>query len=396
MTNGVVTLPLAGHWTAGESDLGPAASGPMREFVVGPENRLAAATVQRLLDGPAQDTNDDRPDEVPPAACDDWQTVTSRAAAAPTRTPTPTLRHLSPIVFCGVPGSGKSHLANGLADAWQRLRPSDKVVLLKGSQFAQQFAEAVEKQDVSRWHTSLRAADLFVLEDLVQLAAKPAAQIELLYTLDELTDRGALTLVTSRLSPHELTHFLPELQSRFEAGLCVPIVLPEAEARRQILANLCEARQVVLSENSLRQLARSLALSAPELAGVLVNLEHIARTGGQSLDDSLVQTYLSQRSAAKQPPLRTIALQTARHFSLSLSELRSSSRKRGVVVARDVAMYLARQLTAKSLKQIGDYFGGRDHTTVLHGYRKTESLMRTDATTHEAVLRLRQRLTIER
>ncbi len=373
----------------------------MREFVVGPENRLAAATVERLLDAPAVSATDGGSNEGWGARAADSLSVLRPPQSHDQRAygstnPSPKLKHVSPVVFCGVPGCGKSHLVHGLADAWQRLRPNDKVVLLKGAQFAQQFAEAVEKQDVSRWHAPLRQADLFVLEDLVQLAAKTPAQVELLYTLDELTDRGALAVVTSRLSPHELTHFLPELQSRLSAGLCVPLVLPEAEARRQILANLCETRQVVLSESSLRQLARSLALSAPELAGVLVNLEHVARTAGQALDDSLVQTYLSQRSAAKQPPLRTIALHTARHFSLSLSELRSSSRKRGVVVARDVAMYLARQLTSKSLKQIGDYFGGRDHTTVLHGCRKTDSLLRTDPATHEAVLNLRQRLTRDR
>jgi chromosomal replication initiator protein len=280
----------------------------------------------------------------------------------------------------------------GLAEAWQRLRPSDSVALLKSSQFAQQFAEAVDKNEVARWHAPLRSADLFILEDLLPLAGKAAAQVELLYTLDELNDRGALAVVTSRLWPYELTNFLPELQSRLEAGLCVPLVLPEAEARRQILGNLCDSRQLSLSEHALRQLARSLPLSAPELAGVLVNLQHQARTAGRSLDDDLVQTYLAQRSTARQPPLRTIALHTARHFAIPMTELRSASRRRGVVVARDVAMYLARQLTSQSLKQIGHYFGGRDHTTVLHGCRKTESLMHTDAGIHEAVLGLRQRL----
>ncbi|HWB09130.1 MAG TPA: helix-turn-helix domain-containing protein [Pirellulales bacterium] len=388
MTNGVVTLPLAGHWTVDESDLGAAASGRVREFVLGPENLLVAATVQRLLDVGEPDLKeraeqDRQPDPSEPSAQDRSFSAGDDSGR---------FGRLSPIVFCGVPGAGKSHLVGGLAEAWQRLRPNDNVTLLKGSQFAQQFAEAVEKNEVSRWHAPLRSADLFVLEDLVQLAGKPGAQIELLCTLDELNDRGALAVVTSRLAPHDLTNFLPELQSRLTAGLCIPLVLPEVEARRQILGNLCDARKVTLSENSLRQLARSLPLSAPELAGVLVNLQHVAQTAGQSLDDHLVQTYLVQRNASRQPQLRTIALHTARHFSLSMTDLRSPSRRRGVVVARDVAMYLARHLTSKSLKQIGRYFGGRDHTTVLHGCRKTESLMLTDPVTHDAVLSLRHRL----
>ena len=379
MTNGVVTFPLAGHWTVDESDHGTAAGGRVPEFVLGPENRLVAATVERLLDG-SDNLKGDSPLPLP-----------THEGGGADRSSLP-LQRLSPIVFCGVPGCGKSHLVNGLAEAWQRLRPNDKVVLLKSSHFAQQFAEAVDKNEVSRWHARLRSADLFILEDLLSLAGKAAAQIELLYTLDELNDRGALAMLTSRLWPHELTNFLPELQSRLEAGLSVPLVLPESEARHLILGNLCYARQLALSEHSLRQLARSLPLSAPELAGVLVNLQHVARTVGQALDDNLVQTYLAQRSAAPQPPLRTIVLHTARHFSIPVAELRSASRRRGVVVARDVAMYLARQLTTKSLKQIGRYFGGRDHTTVLHGCRKTESLIRTDAGTQDAVLSLRQRL----
>jgi chromosomal replication initiator protein len=391
LTNGVVTLPLAGYWTVEESDLGAAASGPVRELVLGPENRLAAATVQRLLD--RRPSTDGHSTLSAPTGKD--QAASTAPQSIPSEQDRTAFEHFSPIVFCGAPGSGKSHLVNGLAESWQRLRPNDKVTLFKGSEFAQQFAEAVDKNEVSRWHTPLRSADLFVLEDLAQLAGKPGAQIELLYTLDELNDRGALAVVTSRLAPHDLTNFLPELQSRLTAGLCVPLVLPEAEARRQILGNLCDTRKVTLSESSLRQLARSLPLSAPELAGVLVNLQHVAQTAGQSLDDDLVQRYLVQRSATHEPQLRTIALRTARHFSLPMAELRSASRRRGVVVARDVAMYLARQLTSKSLKQIGRYFGGRDHTTVLHGCRKTESLMLTDAATHDAVLRLRQRLLAE-
>lgn len=281
---------------------------------------------------------------------------------------------------------------HGLFEAWKRARPSDNVVLMTAAELAQQYAEAVEKRAVAAWRKRLRTADLFGLEDLMHLATKHPVQVELLHTLDELADRGALAVVTSRLSPHELTSLLPGLQSRLAAGLCVPVAVPEVEARRKILAVLCAARQLSLSDGCLRFMARSLPLTAPELSGVLANIQLAGRSSGRQLDDKFIQSYLAQHCAARHPPLRTIATQTSRYFALRVSELRSSSRRRGVVLARDVAMYLARQLTAKSLKQIGEYFGGRDHTTVLHGCRKTEGLLHSDPATLEAVTALRQAL----
>jgi chromosomal replication initiator protein len=361
---------------AGEAENSASPNGLAREFVTGPENRLAAATIERLL------TPNDEPafDESTVASDDESSYLFSRNQS------------LSPVIFYGPPGTGKSHLVHGLVEAWKHLRPDDSVVLITAAEFAQQYADAVDKRAVGRWRSRFRSADLFVLEDLAHLSTKLAAQSELLHTIDSLADRDSLVIVTSRLPPHELPTLLAGLQSRLLAGLSVPLVLPEADARRQILSRLCEVRKLSLSETSLRLLARSLVLPAPELSGVLANLEHAARTTGRALDDSFVRAYVRQRAAARQPPLRAIATHTSRHFALRVSDLRSPSRRRGVVQARDVAMYLARQLTSKSLKQIGEYFGGRDHTTVLHGCRKTERLMHSDSATLDAIVALRQSL----
>lgn len=370
MTNGVVTLSL------GRSDAADgAAPGMLREFVVGPENRLAAAAIAQLLslggDGSAGN------------ATEGAAYSNGFATARP---------HPSPIVFYGPPGTGKSLLVRGLFESWKGNRVGENLVLLSAAEFAQQYAEAVEKRSVTSWRRQLRAADLLVLEDLLYLTTKTAAQAELLHTLDELADREALVVVTCRVSPAELTNFLPGLRSRLQAGLCVPVSVPQVEARRAIWSAWFAARQLSLGDGSLRLLARSLALPVPELSGVLNNMQLAARSAGRALDDKFVQTYLTQYCAGRQPPLKTIATHTARHFALRVAELRSASRRRGVVLARDVAMYLSRQLTRKSLKQIGEYFGGRDHTTVLHGCRKTESLMRSDPATVEAVAALRQAL----
>lgn len=353
MTNGVVTLSLGRSSTAANGSA--AESGAPRAFIAGPENRLAAATLERLLG--------DRPIGLP-----------------------------SLIVFHGPPGTGKSLLVRGLFDAWKRDRDTERAVLLSAAEFAQQYAEAVEKRNISPWRAGLRTVDLLVLEDLLLLASKPAAQVELLHTLDELANGNALVMLTSRLSPRELTNLLPGLQSRLQAGLSVPVSMPDVEARRAILSAWFAARQLSIGDGSLRLLARSLALPAPELSGVLNKMQLAATAASRAFDDKFVQDYLKQYCAGRHPPLKTIATHTARHFALRVAELRSASRRRGVVLARDVAMYLSRQLTRKSLKQIGEYFGGRDHTTVLHGCRKMESLLHSDPTTLEAVTALRQAL----
>ena len=357
MANGVVVLPLSGLF--GEADGESISLAAPREFVLGPENRLAASVVERLLNLP------------------------TRSAGEGERTP-------SPIMIHGQPGSGKSHLVHGLASAWKRSRPGGKILVLSAADFARQYADAVDKRAVGTWRAGLQSADLFVLEDLLQLSTKPPAQAQLLQLLDGFDDRGSLAIVTSRSAPRELSSFLPGLVSRLSAGLVIPLVLPEFDARRQIVSDLCQARGLKLNESTLKVLARSLAHPTPELAGTVAHIELAARSAGCTADDQFVAAYLAQRGGGRQPALQAIASQTARHFALRVAELRSKSRRRGVVLARDVAMYLARQLTGKSLKQIGDYFGGRDHTTVLHGCRKTEDLIRSDPATQEAVVELRQ------
>src|SRR5690606_21283539 len=143
---------------------------------------------------------------------------------------------------------------------------------------------------------------------------------------------------------------------------------------RAILRQMAQEREIPLPDAAIAMLAGALDMTAPELAGVVIDLKMRAEVDGTALDVAAVRAYLASRErCGARVNLMDIAKATARSFSLNMSQLRSRSRRREVVTARGVAMYLARQLTDTSLAQIGVFFGGRDHTTVLHGCRKTEA-----------------------
>lgn len=358
LVNGVLTIALAGRTSAPVVGLESAPAGAaVRWFCAGPENLLAATAAERCLE-----------------------------PGAP-----------SPLVLYGLPGCGKSLLARGLAAEWSRRRPEAATRVLSASEFAGEFADAIEARAIEAWRAGCRQVDLLVLEDLGQISNKPAVQVELLNAIDELAARGAQVIVTSRLPPSETPGMTPALVSRLSAGLSVPLAPPGPEARREILQHVAAERRMALAPAAARLLADGLVVTAPELTGALLQLESqwrpsAAARSAVQIDAPLARQYLAQRGAARQPSLRGIAIRTARHFALQMTELKSASRRRGVVQARDVAMYLARQLTRKTLEEIGEFFGGRDHTTVLHGCRKTERLLQSDPSTRSAVAELRQSL----
>lgn len=373
MTNGVVTIPLPGQpLNDGESspddDRKSAARGAPKdrvgsgsmEFIVGPENRLVEPAVVGIL----------------------------------SRRLTP----FNPLVLYGASGTGKSHLARGIAGTWKANFPHNRVVCTTAVDFAREMNDAFDAQSVEDFRARYRGAALAVFEDVSELAADSrrgccrAVQEELICTLDTIIQRGGQVLATMAAAPHEVGGLAPALQSRLAAGLCLPLALPGPDARRAILQRWTALREFHVADSILKLLAEGLAGTVPELLGAMLQLELPARQEGRRVDARRVREFLAQRDEALRPKLRDIAALTARHFSLRLADLRGTSRRRPVVAARDVAIYVCRQLTGESLGRIGDYFGGRDHTTVLHACRKTEEQMEADPAIRQAIDQLHRRL----
>ncbi len=352
MVNGVLTIPLSGI-PIGSAEAGEIAAPRLPEFIAGSENSLAAAALTPFL---KQDPGT-----------------------------------FSPLILCGPHGSGKTHLARGLADWWRRHDPAAHVCEFTGAQFAQQVHDAVAGDRLPAWREAVRGTQLFVLDNLNELTSKQAAQVELLHTLDALLDAEAAIVVTARKLPGQWSILNPALRGRLSAGLTVPLVFPARATRRVILERLVALRGVRLGKRAIDSLV-GMDGSVPKLISALMELELTAGTAEESNGADRAERLVAERQRATEPSLREIANLTARYFGLKLSDLKSSARRRALVAARGVAMYLARELTSNSLGQIGRYFGGRDHTTVLYGCRRTEKLLSRDRATRQAIGELRKLL----
>ncbi len=292
-------------------------------------------------------------------------------------------RRFNPLLLCGPEGTGKSHLTCGLAAQWQRLFRS-RVICVTAKEFARELADAFEVNSVVEFRGRYRECSLLALEGIESLNGRAAAQIELVHTLDTLLARGSQIILTASEPPARLKQLHPTLASRLSAGLLVALALPGIEVRTVVLRHLAEMRHVTLPEPVDRMLAEGIVGTVPDLCEAIADLEPAGRT----IDAASAREYIRRRSAAQEPPLSAIARHTARYFALRVADLRGRSRRRAVVTARNIAMYLARRLTNHSFDQIGEYFGGRDHTTVSHGCRKTGTLLESDSGVQLAVQRL--------
>lgn len=366
------------------------------DFAAGEENLLGLEAVRRLLEQGVVRASASMAREIASEA-----TVSNEAQVSNDGSRDDDVDSTGPLVLHGPAGTGKSHLCEALVAEWQRRLPQSVVAHLGASEFAERFADAVEDDRIEAFRNQLRDVDLFVLENVGKLATKPTAQRELLYTLDALESRGARVVATFDAPPQRLDDFLPGLVGRLSGGVVVSLVPPSVASRRAILERLVALRGVAIEPKAVELLAGDLEKTVPELRGILTTLttlaaqefaENVRGRVDASIDAAFVRRYLEQRSDAAAPALKTIAEQSARRYGLTVADLKSGSRRRTVVAARDAAIFLARRLTTKSLQEIGEFFGGRDHTTILHSCRKLEQSSESDPETREALDAIRRKL----
>ena len=295
--------------------------------------------------------------------------------------------HFNPIFFCGPYGYGKTHLLNAIAWEAQRLRPDAKVVYLTAERFLSTFVRAAQDRTMAAFKDSLRNADMLLIDDVQFVGGKAGTQEELLSTLTALIEDGKKIVLSADRPPMALTEVEPRLRSHLASGLTCPVEpadralkLAVARNRIQALANLGVVSGEAQAE-VLEHLVDRTPGSMRELEGAVNTLAAVAGARLPSL--SVDETQVLLGSALRGGPERRITVDeiqktVADHFSLKQADLLSERRSRGVARPRQIAMWRCKQHRTRSYPDIGRRFGGRDHTTVLHGVRKIEELMGQD------------------
>lgn len=280
-----------------------------------------------------------------------------------------------PVYLCGSSGVGKTHLASQAIDGLLGHSPKARAEQWTASQFAAEFAEASSSRTIPLFQSATRQLDLLVLEDLPALEGRTETQIQLLSLTDALLSAGCRIVWTSRKSPGELTQFLPKLISRFRGGVLCPLRNPGAESRRLLVQHFARSRHVTAAPGALRLLAERLAASPRELLAAVQQLGALGRHERRPIDSDLVRKFLAHDVPPPQLRIEDICRSVARHFGTSATELRSRRRTQSAALPRQCAMYLARELTPRNLRQIGRYFGNRDHSTVVHSCQRLIRLL---------------------
>jgi chromosomal replication initiator protein len=322
----------------------PTGESPPGGFIAGPENRLAKVAVEALLDGGAG---------------------------------------YSPVLFCGPSGTGKSHLAHGVAQA------RGGVLFTSGADFARELATAIDRGEEARFRDRYRSAEVLVVDGLTQLAGRPAALAELRQTLDDAELREACVVMTSRVPPDEIKGLPPALVNRLKGGLTVPLLPPGIAAKRAVLEHFAGDRGLAISPQALQLLAESSNLSVAECRGVLVEL---GVSGGTEIGIDQVRRHLAVLRGRRSANPKRVMSAVAKFYGLKSAALQGPSRRRQVVLARAVAMYLCRSNGSMSFEALGKHFGGRDHTTALHSCRSIERRLKHDYELRGAVETLQRSL----
>jgi chromosomal replication initiator protein len=282
------------------------------------------------------------------------------------------------IYLYGPSGVGKSHLARHAVRLFLSRQSQARIASLTGAEFAAEFADAASRRAIPLFQSATREYDLLVIEDLHVLDRRRETQVQLLALCDELSSTGCQLLWTSRKSPGDMPNFLRKLVARFRGGVTAQIRAPGLAGRVRLLQHFALSQALALPDEAAEILAEGLAVSPRELWAALTQIDSISRQHRRPVDSDLVRRFLSQEIAPPKPRMEEISRAVARQFGITSAQLRSRKQSRGVVVPRQCAMLAARQLTGHSLEQIGSFFGGRDHSTVIHACSRLRGLLGQD------------------
>ncbi|SIT81208.1 chromosomal replication initiator protein DnaA [Pontibaca methylaminivorans] len=330
-------------------------------FVVGKPNELAHAAARRVAEGGAVTFN--------------------------------------PLVLYGGVGLGKTHLMHAIAWELKARKPELNVLYLSAEQFMYRFVQALRERKMMDFKHLFRSVDVLMVDDVQFIAGKESTQEEFFHTFNALVDQNKQIIISADRAPGEIKELEDRVKSRLQCGLVVDLHPTDYELRLGILQSKVLQYQdsypgLELAPGVLEFLAQRISTNVRVLEGALTRLFAFASLVGREIDMDLTQDCLADvlRAAERKITVEEIQRRVSEYYNIRLSDMVGPKRLRSFARPRQVAMYLSKQLTSRSLPEIGRRFGGRDHTTVMHGVRRIEELKQTDGQIAEDVEMLRRTL----
>jgi chromosomal replication initiator protein len=349
-----------GREPGGRREIEPARLNPkytFETFVIGASNRFAHAAAVAVAEAPAKAYN--------------------------------------PLFIYGESGLGKTHLLHAVGHYAMSLFHGARVRYVSSEEFTNDFINSIRDGKAEGFRRRYRDVDVLLVDDIQFLENKEQTQEEFFHTFNTLHNANKQIVISSDRPPKQLITLEDRLRNRFEWGLLTDVQPPELETRIAILRKKAAQERLNVPNEVMEYIASKIASNIRELEGALIRVTAFASLNRQGVDLSLAEVVLKDLIPDSQGPeitAATIMAATASYFGISLEDLCGSSRSRVLVTARQVAMYLCRELTDLSLPKIGQHFGGRDHTTVMHADRKIRSLMAERRNVYNQVTELTNRI----
>ncbi|MGL4321963.1 MAG: chromosomal replication initiator protein DnaA [Paracoccaceae bacterium] len=292
----------------------------------------------------------------------------------------------NPLFLYGGVGLGKTHLMHAIAHELQARHPELRVIYLSAEQFMYQFVQALRDKSVMDFKSLFRSVDVLMVDDVQFIAGKDSTQEEFFHTFNALVDQNKQIVISADRAPGEIKDLEERIKSRLQCGLVVDLHPTDYELRLGVLQQKAEFyrtqyRGLSLADGVLEFLAHRITTNVRVLEGALTRLFAFASLVGREITLELTQDCLSDilRASDRKVTIEEIQRRVGEHYNVRLSDIVGPKRLRTIARPRQIAMYLAKQLTPRSLPEIGRRFGGRDHTTIMHGIRRIEELMATDS-----------------
>lgn len=299
----------------------------------------------------------------------------------------------NPLFFYGGVGLGKTHLMHAIGHQMLLKRPHAKIKYVSSENFTNDFITSIQKNRMEEFRNEYRTVDLLLVDDIQFLVNKEGTQEEFFNTFEELYRNNKQIVLTSDRLPNEIPTLPQRLVSRFAWGLSVDITPPDLETRTAILRKKAEAENLEIPDDTLSYIAGQIDSNIRELEGALVRVQAFAAIQSVDITTSLAAEALKALKSSQhlsQVSILKIQEDVAKYYHLQIKDLKGKKRVKNIVVPRQIAMYLSRELTDNSLPKIGAEFGGKDHTTVIHAHEKIQRLIKQDLTIQNEIAEIKE------